>query len=114
MVNSGIPNWMPNLYSVDNFKCSTILQQFDCTQLLGMLGLVTAHLHTAMAQIIEEEKISLYNENGVSTRLWMDRLKAENICVFLKDKITHSPPGSNLNEDTFAMCLQTPFQMDVF
>jgi hypothetical protein len=67
-----------------------------------------------MARIIEEEKIRLHNEDGVSTRLWMDRLKAENICVFLKDKITPSPPGSNLDEDTFVMCLQTPFQMDAF
>jgi hypothetical protein len=67
-----------------------------------------------MAWIIEEEKICLHNKDGVLMRLWMDRLKAENICVFLKDKITPSPPGSNLDKNTFVMCLQTPFQMDAF
>ena len=46
MVNLGIPNWMPNLSTIDNFKRSTILQWFDCTQFLGTLGLVTTHFYT--------------------------------------------------------------------
>ena len=47
-------------------------------------------------------------------KLWMDKLKKEKICIFLKDKITQPPPGSNLNTETFVMCLQTPYQVDAF
>jgi len=67
-----------------------------------------------MAQVIEEETICLHNEDGISMKLWMDRLEQENIHVFLKDKISDPPPGSNLDTDTFVMCIQTPFQVDMF
>jgi len=47
-------------------------------------------------------------------KLCMDRLEQENTRVFLKDKISDPPPGSNLDTDTFVMCIQTPFQVDAF
>ena len=67
-----------------------------------------------MAHVIEEEEIRLHDEDGVSTKLWRDRLEAENIRAFLKDKITSPPPGSNLDKEAFVMCIQTPFQLDAF
>jgi len=44
-----------------------------------------------MAQVIEEETIHLHDEDGISMKLWMDRLEQENTCVFLKDKISDPP-----------------------
>jgi hypothetical protein len=67
-----------------------------------------------MARIVEEEKIRLDKDDAISTRLWMDRLTADETQVFYKDKSNPSPFGSNLDKDAFIMCIQTPFQMDVF
>ena len=67
-----------------------------------------------MARIIEEEKIHLHKEDSISTKLWMDRLEADSTRVFYKDKITPSPSGSNLDKETFVMCIQTPFQVNAF
>jgi hypothetical protein len=67
-----------------------------------------------MAHVIEEEEIRLHDEDGVSMKLWRDRLEAENIRAFLKDKITSPPPGSNLDKEAFVICIQTPFQLDMF
>ena len=65
-------------------------------------------------QVIEEEMIRLHNEDIILTKLWIDKLEKEKIRIFLKDKITQPPPGSNLDTETFVMCLQTPYQVDVF
>jgi hypothetical protein len=67
-----------------------------------------------MARIVEEEKICLHKEDAILTRLWMDRLTADKIRVFYKDKSNPSPFGSNLDKEAFIMCIQTPFQMDMF
>jgi hypothetical protein len=67
-----------------------------------------------MARVIEEEGIRLHDEDGISTKLWVDRLEGDNIRVFFKDKITRPLPGSNLDKDVYVMCIQTPFQMDAF
>jgi hypothetical protein len=44
----------------------------------------------------------------------MDKLEKEKKCVFLKDKITQPPPGSNLDTEVFVMCVQTLYQVDMF
>jgi hypothetical protein len=44
-----------------------------------------------MAQVLDEEKVQLHPEDAISTRLWVDRLKAENITIFYKDKLNKSP-----------------------
>ena len=67
-----------------------------------------------MARIVEEEKIRLHKEDSISTRLWMDRFRADNIRIFYKDKIDPAPFGSNLGKDAYVMCMQTPFQEDAF
>jgi len=67
-----------------------------------------------MARVIEQECIRLHLEDAISTRLWVDRLKADNINIFYKDRLDSSPIGSRLQQDTFVLCIQTGFQIDVF
>jgi hypothetical protein len=67
-----------------------------------------------MARALEEEKIRLHPEDGISTKLWIDRFKASNVLVFNKDKLSHPPPGSGLDQDLFILCIQTKFQLDAF
>jgi hypothetical protein len=50
----------------------------------------------------------------ISTQLWIDKLKEDNVLAFLKDKTKEPPLGSNLDKDTFVLCIQTPFQLDTF
>jgi hypothetical protein len=66
-----------------------------------------------MSHAVEQETIHLHLEDAISIRLWMDRLKEDNISVFYKDKLT-PPPASRLQGDTFILCVQTPFQIDAF
>ena len=63
---------------------------------------------------MEQETICLHPEDAISIELWMDRLEEMEINVFYKDKLTPPPPASKLQGDTFILCMQTPFQMDVF
>ena len=67
-----------------------------------------------MSCTVEQETIHLHLEDAISIRLWMDRLKEDNISVFYKDKLTPPPPASRLQGDTFILCAQTPFQIDAF
>jgi hypothetical protein len=67
-----------------------------------------------MSRAVEQETIHLHPEDAISIRLWMDRLKEDNISVFYKDKLTPPPPASRLQGDTFILCVQTPFQINVF
>jgi hypothetical protein len=50
----------------------------------------------------------------ISVWLWVDRLREDNTLVFLKDKTTEPPIGSNLDNDAFVLCIQMPFQLDMF
>ena len=63
---------------------------------------------------IEQKKICLHPEDAISVKLWIERLKDKNINIFLKDKATDSPLGSNLDKSAFIMCIQTLFQLDAF
>ena len=67
-----------------------------------------------MSCMVEQETIHLHPEDAIFIRLWMDRLKEDNISVFYKDKLTSPPSTSRLQGDTFILCVQTPFQIDVF
>ena len=66
------------------------------------------------AQQIEQGKIQLHLEDAISTKLWVDRLKDNNVKIFLKDKATDPPLGSYLDKTCFILCIQTPFQLDAF
>ena len=67
-----------------------------------------------MARTVEEEDIRLHKEDGISTKLWVDRLKANNTHTFFKDKVDSPPSGSKLQREDFIMCIQTAFQADAF
>jgi len=67
-----------------------------------------------MVCVVEEENIRLHKEDAISTKLWVDRLKAKNIHISYKDKLDPPPSGSKLQGEDFVMCIQTAFQVDVF
>jgi hypothetical protein len=67
-----------------------------------------------MARVVDEENIRLHEEDGISTKLWVDRLKAKNIHTFYKDKQDPPPSGLKLKGEDFIMCIQTTFQADAF
>ena len=67
-----------------------------------------------MACAVEEENIRLHIEDGISTKLWVDRLKAKNINIFYKDMLDLPPSGSKLQGEAFIMCIQTTFQADAY
>ena len=67
-----------------------------------------------MACVVEEENIRLHKEDGISTKLWVDQLKAKNINIFFKAKLDLPPSGSKLQGEYFVMCIQTAFQVDAF
>jgi hypothetical protein len=67
-----------------------------------------------MTRAEQEETIRLHPEDAISIKLWMDRLTSMKVNVFYKDKITPPPPASRLQGDTFILCLQTPFQVEMF
>ena len=62
-----------------------------------------------MAQALDDEKIQLHLEDAILTKLWVDRLKADNALVFYKDKIGLPFPDSRLDQDLFILCIQTEF-----
>jgi hypothetical protein len=66
------------------------------------------------ARQIEQDKIRLNPEDAISVKLWVDRLKDQNFAIFLKDKATDPPMGSDLHKTAFILCIQTPFQLDAF
>jgi hypothetical protein len=62
-----------------------------------------------MAHAVKEEDIRLHEEDGISTKLWVDRLKVKNIHSFYKDKLNPPPSGSRLQGDDIILCIQTAF-----
>ena len=67
-----------------------------------------------MARSFESDKICLHPEDAISTRLWIDKIKSDGIQIFYKDRLDSPPPGSNLQQDIFVLCIQTAFQLDAF
>src|SRR6267142_3997951 len=66
------------------------------------------------ARQIEQADVRLHKKDAISVRLWIDQLKEKNMLVFLKDKITPPPSGSDLDPEAYVLCMQTPFQLDTF
>jgi hypothetical protein len=63
---------------------------------------------------LDAETIQLHPQDGVSVKLWVERLREENILVFYKDRLDASPPGLQMHEKDVLLCIQTPYQLDVF
>jgi hypothetical protein len=47
-------------------------------------------------------------------RLLLDRFRDNNTLVFYKDKADQPPPNSQLEQDTYVLCIQARFQLDAF
>ena len=58
--------------------------------------------------------IHLHPQDGVSMKLWVERLKEDNILIFYKDKLDALPPGLPMHEDDLVLCIQTQYQLDAF
>jgi hypothetical protein len=56
----------------------------------------------------------LHPEDAISSKLWVDKLKEENVFAFYKDKLDPPPPESRLQPDALVLCIQTSFQLDTF
>jgi hypothetical protein len=67
-----------------------------------------------MARAVKEDNIKLHKEDAISTKLWVDRLKARNTSIFYKDKLDSPPSGSKLQGEDFILCIQTAFQADAY
>jgi hypothetical protein len=67
-----------------------------------------------MAREIEHGRIRLHAEDAISVKLWADRLKEDDVLFYLKAMNDPPLPGSNLEEDAFVLCIQTPFQLGAF
>ena len=67
-----------------------------------------------LRRIVEDNEIHLDDNDAISIRLWVTRLRQGGVGVVLKDKRDPAPPGSGVDNDCFILCLQTEFQRDRF
>ena len=67
-----------------------------------------------LRRIVEDEEICLDDNDAISVRLWVTRLWQSGAGAVLKDKRDPPPPGSELSQQSFVLCVQTQFQMDRF
>ncbi len=65
-------------------------------------------------RIVENDEIHLDDNDGISIRLWVAKLRQGGTVAFLKDRRDPPPLGSSLSSDVFVLCLQTEFQRDRF
>jgi hypothetical protein len=69
---------------------------------------------TCLRRIVEDDKIRLEDNDVISIKLWVTRLQQGGVEAVLKAKLDPAPPGSNVEDDCFILCLQTQFQRDRF
>ena len=67
-----------------------------------------------LCRIVENDEIHLDDNDAISVRLWVTKLRQCGAEAVLKDKRDPPPPGSGLSQDSFVLCIQTKFQMDHF
>ena len=67
-----------------------------------------------IAHVVDAETICLHPQDGISIKLWVERLKEEGVLIFYKDKINASPLGLPMHEDQLILCIQTRYQLDTF
>ena len=67
-----------------------------------------------ITQALENDKIRLYPDDAVSTRLLIEELSGKGTLTFYKDKQDRAPIDSRLPEDAFVLCIQTDYQLDAF
>ena len=67
-----------------------------------------------LGHVVEQQEIRLHTEDAISVWLLVDRFRDNNTLVFYKDKLDQPPPNSQLEQDTFVLCIQSRFQLDAF
>jgi hypothetical protein len=67
-----------------------------------------------LGHVVKHQEIRLHEQDVISVRLLLDRLRDNNTLVFYKDKADQPPSNSQLEQDTFVLCIQARFQLDVF
>ncbi|KAJ7107299.1 hypothetical protein C8R43DRAFT_905769, partial [Mycena crocata] len=60
------------------------------------------------------ESIRLHPDDGQSTTLWVEKLRAKDYILAFKSRTDPSPPGSQLASDIFFLAIQTPWQRRMF
>ena len=64
--------------------------------------------------VVEHQEICLHPLDAISVRLWVDRFRDNDTLVFYKDRADQPPPNTQLEQDTFVLCIQARFQLDAF
>ena len=67
-----------------------------------------------LSHVVEQQEICLHLQDAISVRLWVDRFRDNDTLVFYKDKADQPPPNSQLEQDSFVLCIQAKFQLDTF
>jgi hypothetical protein len=67
-----------------------------------------------LGRMVEQQEICLHLNDAISVRLWIDRFRDNDTLVFYKDKADQPPPNSQLEQDSFVLCIQAKFQLDAF
>src|SRR5882762_5086265 len=61
------------------------------------------------ARALDTDLIHLHPEDAISTKIWVEKLKEEEISIFYKDRLDSSPPGLPMHSDQLLLCIQTSF-----
>src|SRR5712671_270378 len=67
-----------------------------------------------LGRAVEQQEIHLHPQDAISVQLWVDRFRDNDTLVFYKDKVDQPPLNSQLEKDTFVLCIQARFQLDAF
>ena len=67
-----------------------------------------------MGRSLQKNEICLHQEDVISIRLWIDKIKNEDSIIFRKDKLDPAPQGSGLQDQAFILCIQTTYQLDAY
>lgn len=63
---------------------------------------------------IEAESVRLHPDDGLSTVLWVEKLRAKGWLLGFKSKADPPPPDSGLPHDAFVLMFQTDWQRKMF
>jgi hypothetical protein len=64
---------------------------------------------TVMARPLENDKICLHLDNVILIKLWIDKLKADDINVFYKDRLDLSPLDQPYKRMSWFCAFEPPF-----
>jgi hypothetical protein len=67
-----------------------------------------------LGHAVEHQEIHLHPLDAISVQLWVNRFRDNDTLVFYKDRADQPPPNTQLEQDTFVLCIQARFQLDTF